>query len=61
MYAEWPTYKKCILCVTFVLIPNLNYYMFQYGGEEFAPDSARFAAQKPGSSVYNADSYYLGN
>ncbi|VVC37469.1 Hypothetical protein CINCED_3A023688 [Cinara cedri] len=30
-----------------------------YGGEEFTPDSARFAAQKPGSSVYNTDSYYL--
>lgn len=35
--------------------------MFQYGGDEFTPDPARFAAQKPGSSVYNADSYYLGN
>lgn len=34
--------------------------MFQYGGDEFTPDPARFAAQKPGSSVYNADSYYLG-
>ncbi|XP_016663922.1 transcription factor E2-alpha isoform X3 [Acyrthosiphon pisum] len=31
----------------------------QYGGDEFTPDPARFAAQKPGSSVYNADSYYL--
>ncbi|XP_050064094.1 transcription factor 12 isoform X4 [Aphis gossypii] len=31
----------------------------QYGGDEFSPDPARFAAQKPGSSVYNADSYYL--
>ncbi|XP_025422588.1 transcription factor E2-alpha isoform X7 [Sipha flava] len=31
----------------------------QYGGEEFTPDPARFAAQKPGSSVYNADPYYL--
>jgi hypothetical protein len=30
-----------------------------YGGDEFTPDPARFAAQKPGSSVYNADSYYL--
>ncbi|CAH1732988.1 unnamed protein product [Aphis gossypii] len=30
-----------------------------YGGDEFSPDPARFAAQKPGSSVYNADSYYL--
>lgn len=39
---------------------NFNHYVFQYGGEEFAHDSARFAAQKPGSSVYNADSYYLG-
>lgn len=35
--------------------------MIQYGGEEFTPDTARFAAQKPGSSVYNADPYYLGN
>lgn len=34
--------------------------MFQYGGDEFTPDPARFAAQKPGSSVYNADPYYLG-
>ncbi|XP_050438427.1 transcription factor 12 isoform X4 [Adelges cooleyi] len=31
----------------------------QYGGDEFTPDPARFAAQKPGSSVYAADSYYL--
>lgn len=35
--------------------------LFQYGGEEFTPDPARFAAQKPGSSVYNTDPYYLGN
>jgi len=34
--------------------------MFQYGGDEFAPDTARFA-QKPGSSIYNADTYYLGD
>ncbi|XP_050527699.1 transcription factor 12 isoform X6 [Daktulosphaira vitifoliae] len=31
----------------------------QYGSEEFTSDPARFAAQKPGSSIYAADSYYL--
>ncbi|XP_015372087.1 PREDICTED: transcription factor 12 isoform X4 [Diuraphis noxia] len=36
-----------------------NVIKHQYGGDEFTPDPARFAAQKPGSSVYNADSYYL--
>ncbi|XP_026818864.1 transcription factor 12 isoform X7 [Rhopalosiphum maidis] len=36
-----------------------NIIKHQYGGDEFSPDPARFAAQKPGSSVYNADSYYL--
>ncbi|XP_050527695.1 transcription factor 12 isoform X2 [Daktulosphaira vitifoliae] len=30
-----------------------------YGSEEFTSDPARFAAQKPGSSIYAADSYYL--
>ncbi|XP_025200545.1 protein daughterless isoform X8 [Melanaphis sacchari] len=39
--------------------PDDNIIKHQYGGDEFSPDPARFAAQKPGSSVYNADSYYL--
>jgi len=43
------------------VILNFTIYMFQYGGDEFTSDPARFAAQKPGSSVYNADPYYLGN